>query len=76
MCTSRTGSGHGAITFDYRMKHGPVTRSNALALMGAVGLEIATPCNFASYVRRSIRWPCCQQPQQLLLAHPLTAARA
>lgn len=28
-----------AITFDYRMKPGPVTRSNALALMRAVGLE-------------------------------------
>ena len=33
----------GTITFDYRMKPGPVTRSNALALMRAVGLEVATP---------------------------------
>ena len=32
-----------AITFDYRMKPGPVTRSNALALMRAVGLEVASP---------------------------------
>ena len=30
-----------ALTFDYRMKDGPVTRSNALALMRAVGLEIS-----------------------------------
>ena len=28
------------ITFDYRMRPGPVTRSNALALMRAVGLEV------------------------------------
>lgn len=28
--------------FDYRMKPGPVGRSNALALMPAVGLEVAT----------------------------------
>ena len=33
----------GAITFDYRMQAGPVTRSNALALMRAVGLEVASP---------------------------------
>jgi hypothetical protein len=32
----------GAIAFDYQMKPGPVTRSNALALMRAVGLEVAT----------------------------------
>jgi DNA mismatch repair ATPase MutS len=32
----------GDITFDYRMKSGPVTRSNALALMRAVGLEVAS----------------------------------
>jgi len=32
----------GTIAFDYRMKPGPVTRSNALALMRAVGLEVAT----------------------------------
>ena len=31
----------GDIRFDYRMKPGPVTRSNALALMRAVGLEVA-----------------------------------
>ena len=31
----------GGITFDYRMRSGPVTRSNALALMRAVGLEVA-----------------------------------
>jgi DNA mismatch repair ATPase MutS len=28
------------ISFDYRMKPGPVTRSNALALMRAVGLDV------------------------------------
>ncbi len=33
----------GAIKFDYRMKSGPVTRSNALALMRALGLEVASP---------------------------------
>ncbi len=31
---------NGEIRFDYRMKPGPVTRSNALALMRAVGLEV------------------------------------
>ena len=31
---------HGDLHFDYRMKPGPVTRSNALALMRAVGLDI------------------------------------
>jgi hypothetical protein len=31
------------ITFDYRMKPGPVTRSNALALMRAVGLQVGSP---------------------------------
>jgi len=30
----------GEIRFDYRIKPGPVTRSNALALMRAVGLEL------------------------------------
>jgi hypothetical protein len=30
----------GEIRFDYRMKPGPVTRSNALALMRAVGLDV------------------------------------
>ena len=35
----------GAITFDYRMRPGPVTRSNALALMRAVGLEVASPAS-------------------------------
>jgi hypothetical protein len=30
----------GEITFDYTMRPGPVTRSNALALMRAVGLEV------------------------------------
>jgi hypothetical protein len=29
------------MTFDYRMKSGPVTRSNAIALMRAVGLEVS-----------------------------------
>jgi hypothetical protein len=29
-----------AMKFDYRMRPGPVTRSNALALMRAVGLEV------------------------------------
>jgi len=28
------------IRFDYRMKPGPVTRSNAMALMHAVGLDV------------------------------------
>jgi hypothetical protein len=32
----------GGIRFDYRMKPGPVTRSNALALMRAVGLDVAS----------------------------------
>jgi hypothetical protein len=32
----------GEIRFDYRMKPGPVTRSNALALMRAVGLDVPT----------------------------------
>jgi hypothetical protein len=32
----------GQIVFDYRMKRGPVTRSNALALMRAVGLEVGS----------------------------------
>ena len=31
----------GEMRFDYRVKPGPVTRSNALALMRAVGLEVA-----------------------------------
>jgi hypothetical protein len=31
----------GEMSFDYRMKPGPVTRSNALALMRAVGLEVS-----------------------------------
>jgi hypothetical protein len=31
----------GELRFDYRMKPGPVTRSNALALMRAVGLDIS-----------------------------------
>jgi hypothetical protein len=30
----------GVIQFDYRMKSGPVTRSNAIALMRAVGLDV------------------------------------
>jgi hypothetical protein len=30
----------GEILFDYRMKSGPVTRSNAIALMRAVGLDV------------------------------------
>ena len=30
----------GEIRFDYRMKQGPVTRSNAIALMRAVGLDV------------------------------------
>ena len=32
----------GEIRFDYRMKPGPVTRSNAIALMRAVGLDVDT----------------------------------
>jgi hypothetical protein len=39
----------GEMRFDYRMKPGPVTRSNALALMRAVGLDVgenpATPAD-------------------------------
>lgn len=31
------------IRFDYRLKPGPVTRSNAIALMRAVGLEVPDP---------------------------------
>jgi hypothetical protein len=31
----------GELAFDYRMRPGPVTRSNALALMRTVGLEVA-----------------------------------
>ena len=31
------------IRFDYRMKPGPVTRSNAIALMRAVGLDVPSP---------------------------------
>jgi hypothetical protein len=30
----------GEMQFDYRARPGPVTRSNALALMRAVGLEL------------------------------------
>ena len=30
----------GKMRFDYRLKPGPVTRSNALAIMRAVGLEV------------------------------------
>jgi hypothetical protein len=33
------------ITFDYRMKPGPVRRSNALALMRAVGLAVPAPAS-------------------------------
>jgi hypothetical protein len=33
----------GEIRFDYRMKPGPVTRSNAIALMRAVGLDVDVP---------------------------------
>ena len=32
----------GEMRFDYRLKPGPVTRSNALAIMRAVGLDVAT----------------------------------
>lgn len=34
--------------FDYRLKPGPVTRSNALAIMRAVGLDVADPEETAS----------------------------
>ena len=30
----------GDLRFDYRLKPGPVTRSNALAIMRAVGLDV------------------------------------
>jgi hypothetical protein len=33
----------GEIHFDYRLKSGPVTRSNAIALMRAVGLDVPDP---------------------------------
>lgn len=33
----------GALRFDYRMRPGPVTRSNALALVRAVGLDVPEP---------------------------------
>jgi len=33
----------GEIQFDYRLRPGPVTRSNAIALMRAVGLDIDQP---------------------------------
>lgn len=33
----------GKMAFDYRLKEGPVTRSNALELMRAVGLEVSDP---------------------------------
>jgi DNA mismatch repair ATPase MutS len=33
----------GDILFDYHMKPGPVTRSNAIALMRAVGLDVGPP---------------------------------
>jgi len=33
----------GEMTFDYEVKTGPVTRSNALALMRAVGLDVPPP---------------------------------
>jgi DNA mismatch repair ATPase MutS len=33
----------GEMRFDYRMKPGPVTRSNALVLMRAVGLDVPAP---------------------------------
>jgi hypothetical protein len=36
---------HGDLHFDYRMKPGPVTRSNALALMRAVGLDVESGVN-------------------------------
>jgi DNA mismatch repair ATPase MutS len=32
----------GGLAFDYRMRPGPVTHSNALALMKAVGLPVHT----------------------------------
>ena len=32
----------GALVFDYTMRPGPVTHSNALALMRAVGLPVST----------------------------------
>jgi DNA mismatch repair ATPase MutS len=31
----------GQLAFDYRLRPGPVTRSNALALMRSVGLDVA-----------------------------------
>jgi DNA mismatch repair ATPase MutS len=37
-----------SIRFDYRMKPGPVTRSNALALMRSVGLDVPVPAGVAS----------------------------
>jgi hypothetical protein len=31
---------NGKMTFDYRMRHGVVEHSNALALMRAIGLDV------------------------------------
>ena len=42
----------GEMRFDYRVKPGPVTRSNALALMRAVGL-ITSPCSSAPDAARA-----------------------
>ena len=44
------------IRFDYRMKPGPVTRSNAIALMRAVGLPLDGPWAAMCRVRRD---RCC-----------------
>jgi hypothetical protein len=41
--------------FDYLMKPGPVTHSNALALMRAVGLEVASDAGARESGRRGPR---------------------
>ncbi len=43
----------GEIRFDFQMKPGPVTRSNALALMRAVGLDVSDPPFAPSHHLRS-----------------------
>jgi hypothetical protein len=43
--------------FDYRMKPGPVTRSNAIALMRAVGLDVPSAASDAMFVPATARTP-------------------
>jgi DNA mismatch repair ATPase MutS len=43
--------------FDYRMKPGPVTRSNAIALMRAVGLDVPSASSDAMFAPATARTP-------------------